>query len=978
MISKNSPILKTEFVILIGLLVVILLPRAFPFPTEFISNDEPVIWQWSNKFAKAVLDGNWQDTLNNAYPAVPLMWLDTTRLFGKYLFLSVSDPARITITDVFNESLSTTVMVERRLLLAFVHTGLLLVLYRLLLKLLNRSVALTAVVLIALDPFLLFQSRVVRVEVLAGELMLLSLITMLIYLQKKPKKYWLLVSAGLASLAILTKITALFLAPFLALLLIWGQVFEVRRSWQSRFLQNIKNFLFWTLIAMTGVFLLWPVLWVNPNHAWNFIREYLTRASTGRGIYLESGVFFLGQMVKGDPGFWFYPLTLLFRVTPLVWLGLITWLGWQVVDWRRGNTLSEINLSRRIPSLSLISPVIIFVLFALGYTVSLTVGLSKFEHYLIPVFLMLNIIASAGLEKLGRFISRWFRSNFLLKQSLGQVYGGIAVVLGIQLYTILPYAPYYITYWNPILGGLKQAVKVLPLLGWGEGVDLAITYLNSQPNAADLTLVCGGQKWELCNLLFKGTSWAGDAYSNNSGRWVGADYIFIYLPAIQANLYPTYLLNYLQRHSAAYTVTFDGLEYAWLYRGPKVAHQSGKSLGNGGVLLGYNITSDTAQAGQPVKLELIWQNATKPRVNNLKISLIDDDGYVWAMTTVVPQPAFKDGLDIPEAIIEMTGTLDIPTFTPPGTYHLQFILDKTSGGETPDRFIDKNVLVIQKANFTTYHLNLPVQSTMNKSLGDSHLELAGLTLNRHSEFDNKLWLELWWQAQAEVQQDYALKIELLNQAGEPVYYQLAPPLQGKYWTSNWHKGDVFLDPWLLNLYRPLSAGKYNLHLTLVEVKTGRAVANVWNSIKIEKTKPLTTLCSMDQQSQITFGKAFYLAGYDLYINPTDTSIYVDLNLCWYVGDRLNPSQAVVQLVDATGKIVVQNTFLMSLNQLGQTDFVMSHHQLQINKAQFNSHKLAEYKLQIVPQSVNHQQASESEYSAYIIDNPLQKAVVITQ
>ncbi|MFN8454587.1 MAG: hypothetical protein U0401_07935 [Anaerolineae bacterium] len=970
LVSKNS------LLIFIGLLLVILLPRALPFPDDFMANDEPVIWEWSNQFAKGVITGNWQRTLNNAYPAVTLMWLDTARLFGKYLILSVSDPAGTTITDVFNETLSPTVMAERRFLLAVVHTILILATYQLLLRLLTPGVSLTATVLIALDPFLLFQSRVVRVEVLAGELMLLSLLTMLVYLQEKPKMYWLLASAGLASLAILTKITALFLAPFLALLLTLSRIFETRQNRWSGLLQSLKEFLFWTLITLIGIFLLWPILWINPSSAWNFITEYLTRASTGGGIYNETGVFFLGQMVKGDPGYWFYPLTLLFRVTPLVWLGLLTWLGWQITQWVRVYNLSEIKLDWQRFRLRLPSPVIVVVLFALGYTAALTLGLSKFEHYLIPVFLMLNIVAAAGLEKWGWLVSRRFSPYFPLKQSLGNVYGGIALVLVIQSYTIWPYSPYYITCWNPVLGGLKQAFQVLPFLGWGEGLDLAIAYLNRQPHAADLTLVCGGQKWELCNLLFKGTSWAGDVYSNGSGRWVGADYIFIYLPAIQANLYPPALLNYLRQQSAEYTVSFDGLEYAWLYRGPKVAHQIGQAVGDSGILLGYNISTEMAQAGQSAKLELIWQNTAQPETIDLKISLVDDDGYVWAFTSAVPQPAFKDVLAVPNAMVEMTGTLDIPAFTPPGTYHLQFMLDKTPG----HRFVDRNVILIQKADFSTSRLNLPPQS-MAKTLGDSHLTLLGLTLNQPAEFGDELWLQLWWQAQAEAQQDYALKLELLNQAGEPVFYQLAQPLQGRYRTSVWQKGDIFLDPWLLNLYRPLPAGEYDLRLALLEMKTGQVAANVlFDSIKIEDTGPLSGSCTIGQPVHMAFGNAFYLAGYDLYVNPAEAGIYIDLNLCWYADDKLNASEAVAQLVDEAGKTIAQSTFLMPLNALTQTDFVMSHHQLRLDKAQINPNEVAAYKLNIALQPVRNQQSAGLEISGsvYTIDNPLQKAVVITE
>ena len=73
--------------------------------------------------------------------------------------------------------------------------------------------------------------------------------------------------------------------------------------------------LVWTLIALVVYVLLWPALWVAP-------RETLAEVMDISGDYAEQGhsspIFYNGRIINGDPGAWFYPVTWLWRTTPVV------------------------------------------------------------------------------------------------------------------------------------------------------------------------------------------------------------------------------------------------------------------------------------------------------------------------------------------------------------------------------------------------------------------------------------------------------------------------------------------------------------------------------------------------------------------------------------------------------------------------------------------------------------------------------------
>ena len=54
-------------------------------------------------------------------------------------------------------------------------------------------------------------------------------------------------------------------------------------------------------------------------------------------------------------------------------------------------------------------------------------------------------------------------------------------MLILQLALTVSSYPYYLTYYNPLLGGIRKAQEVMTV-GWGEGLNEAARYLKDQPD----------------------------------------------------------------------------------------------------------------------------------------------------------------------------------------------------------------------------------------------------------------------------------------------------------------------------------------------------------------------------------------------------------------------------------------------------------------------------------------------------------------
>jgi hypothetical protein len=247
---------------------------------------------------------------------------------------------------------------------------------------------------------------------------------------------------------------------------------------------------------------------------------------------------------------YFYPLSYLFRSTPVVLAGIVL-AAWAFLKKRT-------PLSSRTSRMTLMG----LLLFTGIYTIALSIGEIKIDRYLLPVYPLLDIIAGLGWASLALSLSKSSAVGWRGYAPAGAVLGVIALQL---VFTLKPY-PYYLSYYNPLLGGIQLAQNVLPI-GWGEGLDQAAQYLNKKPNAGRLVAITYFASG-CFSYYFEGRARelvSRDITEDDWQKFVESDYAVIYITQTQRKM-GLPILDYVSLLEPEHSVWINGLEYARIYK----------------------------------------------------------------------------------------------------------------------------------------------------------------------------------------------------------------------------------------------------------------------------------------------------------------------------------------------------------------------------------------------------------------------------
>ena len=569
---------------LIILVVLTFLPRLLSLSSHWLS-DEHLWMARSRTFILALESRNFAGTLTAYHPGVTTTWLGGAAIWKASDGDSISDWVKSI------QFFSPAMLAYMRFPIAFLAGVLVLLAGVLLYRLLGASYAAIGTLFLAIEPFLLAESRRIHTDVLTAEFLLLTLLLWFCYLEAKiPRRRDLILSGICFGLACLTKSHAGAFLVFLPLMLFW----YVRQKGLSGAKMLMSAFLFSSATLIT-VLSVWPYLWTLTYYnlpispllffgsggifLWSW-RKLTTGTSLSRmelciigGVLLlitgatcaasthvltrmhaavtdahELPKLFLGA-IRYNPGPLYYPVMGFVWSAPLmVPLTVLAIYGaWQ----------------QRHQNQKIFRIAMVLIFFSLFYLLGLSFVAKKIARYLVIFLPAISILTAMGAIHLTRYSSK-NRIRYLV----------LAVVVVLQVLPVLRLHPYYITYHFPLLSG--KWVSRNTSVGGGVGLDVAAAYLNAKPNAENLKVrvsrfASGLRKY------FVGETWKRHSRETSFDS-VDFDYDVEYSRARQIQGTPTdpvpengaspgilQFRNALHRE-LEHVVKLNGVDYVWIYR----------------------------------------------------------------------------------------------------------------------------------------------------------------------------------------------------------------------------------------------------------------------------------------------------------------------------------------------------------------------------------------------------------------------------
>jgi 4-amino-4-deoxy-L-arabinose transferase-like glycosyltransferase len=550
----------SEFSILVLLLLTLGVPR-FPGLGRFVTADEPTWGKRSASFYYALSNEEYETTYQSPHPGVTTMWAGAAAYFLKfpnYQRVGLPEIGDTRLFQVFQRHgpIPMEVMAQARWFVVGIHVLVLGLCFYLLRPVFGTWISLLGIILIGFDPFFLSHSRLLQLDGLLSSFMFLSICGWLLFLKNRS---WsaLAISGTGAGLAFLTKTPAVVLilaVGILALLRLPGDRSTRLPARFSRYLrEGFLPLVAWGMAAAVIFIALWPAMWVQPMETLGKMAAYSLSSAAGEVGGAQFVEAFEAEEGEESPYLYFYPLTYLWRSTPVVLLGLL--LAGAAL-WFKQPPLEDGD--RRKAAFGMLA-------FSLLFLALMSLGSKKIDRYLLPVYLPLNLVAATGWWAGYRWLTARFSS--IRKQLLLLLFG--VLIMGGQAAASLSHFPYYLTYYNPLLGGIGKAQNVL-MVGWGEGLNEAALYLRQKPDVKQLNLLSWyplAFNWYSSSFRFtSGTiPFPSDKIEVEAENYLAADYIVVYVNQWQRRI-PEALFDLLEDRAPEHTIRIKGIEYVRIYR----------------------------------------------------------------------------------------------------------------------------------------------------------------------------------------------------------------------------------------------------------------------------------------------------------------------------------------------------------------------------------------------------------------------------
>jgi hypothetical protein len=809
----------------LGLFLLALLPRAYALQ-RFVTADEAKWVYRSAQFLAALLRGDFAGMTVNLTPAVTTTWLGSIGLAIHYQLhrAAIDLPFADWLTSLPEFRTELDILAATRWPMVMLTSLSVVLSYYLLRRLLNPTIALITAAFIALDPHFVALSRVLGHDAPTTVFMTLSILGLLLAIKPtsapdprgdnpavsvssatstgSSHSLWLLSLSGMAAgLAFLSKAPALFLIPFTALVLL-SNVWRNSAALTFWF----KRLLLWSLAAYLTFAVVWPAAWVDPLGRPMAVFKNAFLSATDEE---EAGTE--GHWLVPDLGPFYYVVNGGFKLSPLVMIGLGL-AGWQLAmsNYQLANSTTPVKSQSKEHN----KIILWFLAFAVLFTIFLTTSEKRSARYILPALPALAVVAAYGWLRLYHVAGGKFRdvrqAAQVVEPTTDQAFRPTFVIILIvsALVTLLPYAPYYFTYFNPLLGGSYTAPGLVKI-GWGEGLDQVGRYLqrvlpDSRVGTAYASTVAPYFEGDLSSVTGS-----------------NLEVVVLYSKQVQSGTPSPAFIRYFEQIGPIFSVDLNSIHYADVYPGPAIQPSLGLTPGLDTFVLpkpiGFRPLTPYGSIGEALDIDVLWlADEPLPRqpstVALAPLSAFDfsHQGHDHGETAPVSdddedRTLFAEGQGQltrwTDNLIVSRHRLLLPPDLPRGVYAL--LVDGRPLGELELR-----------------RFQLPDQmKPLDGLVFDKQIALRGFDFTLTADYID---VTMAWQAQTTHLPDYTVFVQLLEaETNERVAGIDTQPVKGEWPTSRWVKNEVVVDNYLVAIPPDFQPGVYKIIAGLYRPETGQ-------------------------------------------------------------------------------------------------------------------------------------------------------------
>jgi hypothetical protein len=373
---------------------------------------------------------------------------------------------------------------------------------------------------------------------------------------------------------------------------------------------------------------------------------------------------------------------------------------------------------------------------------------------------------------------------------------------------LLPYGPYYFTYFNPLLGGPYTA-PYLVKVGWGEGLDRVGRFLNR----ADL--------WRDSRVGTAYASTVAPFFAGDLSSVTGSnlDLVVLYSKQVQSGQPSPTFIRYFEHVGPIFSVNLNGIHYADVYPGPAVQEALTLTPGLDHVILpkpiGFRPLTPYGHIGEPLAVDVLW--------------LADDRALPADPSTLTLEPL--SAFDFLEEHNHLDGTPEVPrevTILAQGQAHLTRLADKLVVSRhtvtlPADLARGNYALLVDGRPLGEIDLRqFQVPGEMGQVRNFTFGEQIALVGYQFEPTEDYISVTIAWQAQKSRLPDYTVFVQLLDaETNQRLAGVDTQPLKGEWPTSRWVRGEVVVDKYTVAVPPDLPPGFYKVIVGLYRPQTGQ-------------------------------------------------------------------------------------------------------------------------------------------------------------